>query len=216
VRAGHLWVVFAGAMRPPEVLEVPPALGDHLGPAERVEASGGTAIRLSLHRPLLIETRREDGTWRVRVSAEGQAPRLPHPLRLTSPARLRLEAGEPPRLVVLLDPETGEQLTVWPLLQADLGQIRQSLVELELLPTAQGLAWHVRSDRVRARILGKRWSSMRRAASPCPSHRAWGRALRPKLSGRPLRSPMLRHRRRPPRLPLQPRRLPLPLDREAA
>jgi hypothetical protein len=153
VRAGHLWVVFAAETSRPEDLVVPPALRDYLGRGERIEASGGTAIRFALRRPLSVETRREDRTWRVRLSTDAPAARPLYPVRLAAPPRLRLAPGEPPRLVAVRDPETGERLTVWPLLQANLGQPRQSLVELELLATAQGLAWRVRSDRVRAAIV---------------------------------------------------------------
>ena len=133
---------------------MPAELPDYVGQGERIAASGGTALRFALRRPLAAAARRDDRTWRVRLSADAQAPRPLYPLRLASPARLRLAPGEPPRLVVVRDPETGDQLTVWPLLQADLGQPRQSLVEIELLATAQGLAWRLRSDRVRPRVIG--------------------------------------------------------------
>jgi hypothetical protein len=154
VRAGHLWVVFAGEADRPEDLAVPPALRDHLGQGERIEASGGTAIRFALRGPLPVETRCEDRMWRVRLSAAAQAPRPLSPLRVPAPARLRLAPGESPHLVVLRDPGTGDRVTIWPLLQPNLGQPRQSFVELELLATAQGLAWRLHSDRVRARIVG--------------------------------------------------------------
>ena len=154
VRAAHLWVVFAAETNRPEDLTMPAELPDYVGQGERIAASGGTALRFALHRPLAATARRDDRTWRVHLSADAQAPRPLYPLRLASPARLRLTPGERPRLVVVRDPDTGEQLTVWPLLQADLGQPRQSLVEIELLATAQGLAWRLRSDRVRPRVVG--------------------------------------------------------------
>jgi hypothetical protein len=154
VRAGHLWVVSSGVTSPPEDLTVPPALRDDLAPGERVEASGGTAVRFALRRQLPVEARRENRVWRVRLSDDAQAPRPLAPLRILSPAGLRLAPGEAPRLVHLRDPDTGELLMVWPLLQPGLGQARQSYVDLELLATAQGLAWRLRSDRVRARIAG--------------------------------------------------------------
>ena len=153
MRAGHLWVVFAAETSGAEDLLMSSALRDHLGQGERIEASGGTALRFALRQPLAVEARRDDRRWQVRLSADAPAPRPVHPLRLRSPARLRLAPGETPRLVDVRDPETGDRLTVWPLLQSNLGQPRQRFVELELLPTAQGLAWRLRSDRVQARMV---------------------------------------------------------------
>ncbi|HEY7599705.1 MAG TPA: hypothetical protein VH741_07255, partial [Candidatus Limnocylindrales bacterium] len=154
VRAAHLWVVFAAEANRPEDLAMPAELPDDLGQGERIAASGGTALRFALRRPVTAAARRDDRTWRVRLSVDAQAPRPLYPLRLASPARLRLAPGEPARLVLVRDPDTGEQLTVWPLLQTDLGQPRQSLVQIELLATAQGLAWRLRSDRVQPRVIG--------------------------------------------------------------
>ena len=154
VRAAHLWVVFAAEANRPEDLAMPAELPGYIGQGERIAASGGTALRFALRRPVAAAVRRDDRTWRVRLSADAQAPRSLYPVRLAPPARLRLAPGEPPRLVVVRDPETGEQLTVWPLLQSPLGQPRQSLVEIELLATAQGLAWRLRSDRVQPRVTG--------------------------------------------------------------
>jgi hypothetical protein len=154
VRAAHLWVVFAAATSRAEDLALPPAVGDYLGQGERIAARGGTAFRFALLRPLAAAAHRDDRTWRVRLSAAAPAPRFLYPLRLAEPARLRLAPGEAPRLVVAHDPETGDRLTVWPLLQPGLGQPRQSFVELELPATAQGLTWRLRSDRVQARTVG--------------------------------------------------------------
>jgi hypothetical protein len=156
VRAGHLWVVFAAEASRGEDLVVPPtpsALLEHLGQGERVEASGGTALRFALRRPLAAEVIRLDRTWRIRLGVDGQAPRAVHPRPLASPTGLRLAPGESPRLVSLRDPEVGDRLTVWPLVQANLGQPRQRLVDLELLATVQGLAWRLHRDGVETRVL---------------------------------------------------------------
>jgi hypothetical protein len=154
VRGAHLWVVFGAGPGQPDDVAMPAPVRDYLDQGERVAASGGTAFRFALRRPLAAAAWRDERTWRVSLGADARAPRPLYPLRLTAPARLRLAPGEPPRLVAVRDPETGDQLTVWPLLQADLGQPRQSLVEVELLATAQGLAWRLRSDRVAARTVG--------------------------------------------------------------
>ena len=72
---------------------MPAELPDYLGQGERIAASGGTALRFALRRPLAAAARRDDRTWRVRLSADAQAPRPLYPLRLASPARLRLAPG---------------------------------------------------------------------------------------------------------------------------
>src|SRR5690606_2750507 len=64
----------------------------------------------------------------------------------------RLAPGESPRLVTLRDPEVGDELTAWPLQQANGGQPRQRLVDVDLLATARGLAWRVRRDGVGTRV----------------------------------------------------------------
>ena len=152
IRAGYFWSVFA----PPtgEPIEVPDALASplpgHLGPGELIEAAGGTALRFALRRPLAATVERAGARWRV---VFGTAPTAPQPVRIEraeGPPRLRIDAGEPARLVRLTDPEVGDQLVVWPLLAAGRGQpAARRLVELELLPTAQGLAWRARSDDLR-------------------------------------------------------------------
>src|SRR5690606_22028108 len=68
-RAGHLWVVFAAETSRPDHVVVPPmvaALRDDLGPGERVEASGGIALRFAVRRPLAFEVSRLDRIWRIR------------------------------------------------------------------------------------------------------------------------------------------------------
>jgi len=152
IRAGYLWSVFA----PPagEPVEVPFALASplpgHLGPGERVEASGGMALRFALRRPLAATVERVGAQWRV---VFGAAPTAPQAVRIegaAGPPRLRIHTGEAARLVRLTDPEVGDQLVLWPLLAAGRGQpSARRLVELELLPTAQGLAWRARSDDLR-------------------------------------------------------------------
>jgi hypothetical protein len=157
LRAGHLWSVFAPpadhAGVPVQLPRAAPVPG-YLGPGQAVAASGGTAIRFPLLRPLAAAVEREGARWRVILAATAPPPR-PAPLdRLHQPSRLRIATDEPVHLVSLIDPEVGHRLEFWPLLAPGLGQPRaQRLVDLELLATVQGLAWRAQSDRVQARIL---------------------------------------------------------------
>jgi hypothetical protein len=157
LRAGHLWGVFAPpADHSGAPLQLPRAspVPGYLGPGEPVAASGGTAIRFPLLRPLAAAVERDGARWRVILAATAPPPRPAPVERLQQPSRLRIVAGEAVRLVRLVDPEVGDRLEFWPLLAPGLGQPRaQRLVDLELLATAQGLAWRAQSDRMQARAL---------------------------------------------------------------
>jgi hypothetical protein len=153
LRAGYLWSVFAPLVAPGEValpsLESP-APG-WLGPGERVDAAGGTALRFPLRRPVAARIEGGGARWRVILGATAAPPQAARLERLADPSRLRIITGEPARLVRLTDPEVGDRLEVWPLLTPGLGQPRpQQLVDFELLATAQGLAWRRTADQLRA------------------------------------------------------------------
>jgi hypothetical protein len=153
LRAGYLWSVFA---TPPNAR--PTSLGSpvegYLGPGERIDATGGIALRFPLRRPLEARVERDGTRWHVILSARAAPPRSVPVTRLEQPVRLRFTTDEPARRVQLIDPEVGDRLDLWPLLEADLGQLRgRRLVDLELLPTAQGLAWRMLSDRAQARVV---------------------------------------------------------------
>ena len=157
LRGGYLWGVFAApADRAGAPLRLPRAtpVPGYLGPGEPVAASGGAAIRFPLLRPLAAAVERVGARWRVVLAATAPAPRALRVERLPQPARLRIAADEAVHLVRVVDPEVGDRLEFWPLLAPGLGQPRaQRLVDLELLATAQGLAWRAHSDRVQARTV---------------------------------------------------------------
>ncbi len=153
LRAGYLWSVFAA---PPNARLTSPGapVEGYFGPGERIDATGGMAFRFPLRRPLEARVGRDGSRWHVILSARA-APPGPVPVsRLERPARLRFAADEPARLVQLTDPEVGDRLDFWPLLEPDLGQPHgRRLVDLELLATAQGLAWRMLSDRAQSRVV---------------------------------------------------------------
>ena len=150
IRAGHLWSVFAAPDSDPVGLPTvfPSPLPGHLGPGELVDAAGGQSIRFALRRPLMIASvERDEARWRVVFGPARSAPQAVPLERTDDPERLLLVAGEAVNLVHLPDPEVGDELVIWPLLAAGRGQpTGRRLVDLELLPTAQGLAWRARSD----------------------------------------------------------------------
>jgi hypothetical protein len=156
LRAGHLWSVFASAADPADPPVLPTlasSVPGHLGPGELVEAVGGIAIRFPLRRPLAATVERAGARWRVILDAAAAPPRPARLERRQDPPRVRLAADDAPRLVSVIDPEVGDRLEFWPLL-AGQGQPRsQRLVDVELLATAQGLAWRALSDGVQTRIV---------------------------------------------------------------
>jgi hypothetical protein len=156
VRAGQLWAVFAAPGEP--TLRLPALaspLPGYLGPGERVDTPDGIALRFALRRPLTAAVERDGVRWRVVLGAASPPPLAVPIQRRDQPPRLRIDAGEPARLVRLTDPEVGDRLVLWPLLVPGRGQpARQRLVDVDLLATAQGLAWHARSDDLRAEVSG--------------------------------------------------------------
>ena len=154
LRAGYLWSVFAPltvqadtALLPSLASPVP----DWLGPGEPVDAAGGLALRFPLRRPLAARVERAGDRWRVILGTTARPPAAVQLQRLSDPPRLRIVTGEATRLVHVTDPEVGDQLEFWPLLAPGLGQPQpRRLVELDLLATAQGLAWRPQTDQLRA------------------------------------------------------------------
>ena len=157
VRAGYLWSVFAPLSAPADTL-LPASLASPvpawLGPGERVDAAAGLALRFPLRRALAAQVERAGNRWRVILGTTARPPAAVQVQRLPAPPRLRIDTGEPVRLVHVTDPEVGDQLGFWPLLAPGLGRPQpQQLVELELLATAQGLAWRAQTDQLRAEAI---------------------------------------------------------------
>jgi hypothetical protein len=154
IRAGHLWTVFADSLG--SAAELPPftpAIEGFLGPGEVVEAEGGVAVRFALRRPLGVLVERSGARWRIRLVEE---PVLPQPfdvVRTDDPHQLRLLVEGPFARVRARDPHVGDMLEFWPLLHAGRGlPAARRLVDLELLATAQGIAWRPLADGLRSLV----------------------------------------------------------------
>ena len=157
IRAGYLWSVFAPVAEPSAAAVLPslasPAPG-WLGPGERIDAAGGTALRFPLQRPLAARVERAGGRWRVVLGATAAPPGAARFERLAEPTRLRVLTGEAPHLIRLADPGVGDRLAVWPLLTPGLGEPQaRRLVDLEILATAQGLAWRPIADQLQTQVV---------------------------------------------------------------
>ena len=183
-RAGHLWVVFDApptSARTPVPPSVPPSLASLLGAGEMVTAEGGTAVRFAMKQDLGFDISQEQADrWRIKPRTDMIRPEAIEIVKVGEPATLRASTVGGDRIVSLIDPEVGDQIDVWPLREAGLGQPnRRRFVDLEFLATAQGLAWRALSDQLAARIRDGRlefdgrnglllsdWSTSRDASSP--------------------------------------------------
>jgi hypothetical protein len=160
-RGRQLWVVFPGgdvtvagwrSLDRPEVTA-------WLEPVASTGARGARVFRFRLPRPVRIEPHATASGWAIAVTPAGGEPHGAEtavPLRrLPEPGALVAETeGE---VVQLRDPDSGERLGV---LLAPAGGLRQRelarLVDLELLPSRQGLVWRPLADGIRATVAGGR------------------------------------------------------------
>lgn len=155
MRAGHLWAVFDE----PDIrllgdLPRPPA---GLGEGSLVQAAGGTAARYPMETAFNIHvTRTKDGHWQIEPTSASTSPQPVTVKRI--PASDGLHIGPVPgnRIVDLADPTVGDRIHVLPLMEPGPGQPSgRRFVDLELLSTAQGVAWRPLNDRLSARLDGQ-------------------------------------------------------------
>ncbi|MEM7042908.1 MAG: hypothetical protein AAF543_08865 [Pseudomonadota bacterium] len=150
VRAGHLWVVFDQ----PDVdlltsMPPPPAV---LNEGSFIPAKGGTAIRYRLRQPSNFQVMRTaNSQWTIEPVGVQTDLRPLVIERAEDPASLLVPSVSGQTIVRVTDPSVGDRLDVLPLSEAGLGQREgQRFVDLELMPTAQGLAWRTLNDRLTA------------------------------------------------------------------
>ena len=166
-RHGSLWIVFGAAEATVAGWRslAEPQLSGWLAPLLSRQAGAARLFRLELRRPVEIAVTADAAGWTVRLAAvRGNVlASAPFAGLGRDAASGSLQANIDGRLVEVNDPETGERLGV--LLAARAG-VRQPmparLVDLELLPTAQGLAWRPLADGVRGEIADGRFVLGRR------------------------------------------------------
>lgn len=151
-RAGVLWATFDAA---PGVAVGVAGLRDRslaawLEPLAPMTVDHAQLFRFQLRRKLRVEAVQDGATWRVRLTPEGSNSPVEAPVGVRRDTGLGVLQGPAPvRALDLEDPETGERLGA---LLAAGGRLRQPaavrLVDLELLPAAQGLAWQPLADGV--------------------------------------------------------------------
>ncbi|MCK5166574.1 MAG: hypothetical protein KAQ66_04620, partial [Rhodospirillaceae bacterium] len=156
-RAGYLWIIFDK-----RISIDAPAIAREAAPtilsAEQIETTKGTAIRLKTADGINPEIKRSGLAW---VFEFVRAPMLPSaPLETvaqpSSPlgARLFVSVPEPGEVIVVKDPEVGDNLAVVPVIPLGHGIGRVwSYPQLKLLQTKQGIVVQPLGDDLRIRSL---------------------------------------------------------------
>ncbi len=150
----NLWLVFgaAGADVAGWRSLQRPELAAWLEPETTRDVGGARLFRLRLNRQVDVSVRRESSSWIVQLAeADGRSP----PVRAADILRRDEREGElvatvDGQLVQLQEPRSGERMGALLTTAADVrhpGSVR--LVDLELLDSAQGLAWLPLADGVR-------------------------------------------------------------------
>ena len=153
-RAGWLWIVFdrraVPDAQPLPVLD--PALEQILGPVQPVAALsdvGATIFRIELRRPLGAQAIRAGDSWQILLRPEPAPPREVPLATLADPARVLARGTGSAAVVHVRDPVVGDSLEIWPLLGSGQGLPHgRNLVEVDLLPSAQGVVVRPRADEV--------------------------------------------------------------------
>lgn len=148
-RAGYLWAVFSAAPADSR-LPLPPPAPPPFGSGELIEVEQGTAIRFPLNQQIGIKVDAGlDGRWQIKSDTDPPVPTAPIIERIGQPSVLHVEAPSDGMIVRLVDPAVGDEINVWPLHDPGVGQpVRRRFVDLDLLPTVQGLVWRSLDDRL--------------------------------------------------------------------
>lgn len=152
IRAGHLFAVFDE--EDSDALSAFPVSPAAFGPGSLIPADGGIALRFPLDEPVDIGVSQTSvGEWRIEPLS---SPSEPWPLRVERAAGstgLRVTPVSGDRIVSIIDPSVGDRIDVLPQREPGFGQpSRRRFVDLELLPTMQGLAWRSLSDQLVAGV----------------------------------------------------------------
>lgn len=185
-RGDELWALFAA--EPAEVAGwgelARPELARWLVPVGSEQAGGVRLFRLAVRQPAEIRVEQAADGWRLRLTPP--RPELPGAagralVRGAEPGTLAATAPAG-RLAVIPDPLTGDRLGVLLTTSSGLRQpTAQRLVDLELLPTAQGLLWRPLADDLLATLEGERFILSRPGGLRLSDRMALAAADRPTL-----------------------------------
>jgi hypothetical protein len=156
-RGGTLWVLVAAG--PGEVAGWPSlargGLAGWLEPLTSEPADGARLLRFALSRPAQIAAALGPAGWRIHLAAPSDVsgPVEGEDRFVRSAEHGALEAEVDGQVMAVTDPATGARLGVLVSAVPGLRQPQSAkLVEVELLPSAQGLVWHPLSDDLTASL----------------------------------------------------------------
>lgn len=151
-RANYLWVVFDS---PPELANsiLPPPAPLPLMTGEMIPSDNATVIRFQLKSDINFHVRQDNfGRWFIQPGYEVKPPNAVTISSADSPGILRATALSKGKVITVEDPLVGDQINVWPLQAAGVGQPRRRrFVDLEFLPSLQGLVWRSINDDIMAK-----------------------------------------------------------------
>lgn len=155
-RAGYLWIVF-DALPTSSKTPLPPPAPPPLMAGEMMPADKATVIRFRISTDIGFDTRRDErGRWVVRPDRDPTPPDPVSIMPASTPGILHAVASSGGRMIDVEDPLVGDRLSIWTIQQAHVGQQkRRRFVDLEFLPSIQGLVWRPFNDGIVARSIPK-------------------------------------------------------------
>jgi len=146
-RAGYLWAVFDAPIDLSKST-LPPPLPDSLMPGEIIQSEDATTIRFRMKSDINVSVYLDDaGRWTIEPDDDPSLPASIPLLPADSPGVLRAAGASSGQIVEVTDPLVGDQLSIWPLGQAGMGQPkRRRFVDLEIQESIQGLVWRPLND----------------------------------------------------------------------
>lgn len=153
-RAGYLWIVFDAPVNSSQS-PIPPPSPYPLEAGRVIKDELATIIRFPMVSDIGINvTNQGGGRWIVRPGSSSTS-RSSIPIMPSDQSNvLHAQAQSNGRIVEAIDPVVGDRIGIWPVLQPLLGQQdRRRFVDLDILPSIQGLAWRQRNDDVSANMI---------------------------------------------------------------
>ena len=146
-RAGYLWVVFDAPVRSSR-LPIPPPSPYQLGSGEVIKEEHATIIRFPMLSEANINITNQGGQrWTIQLNAAANSRYSIPIMSSDQPSVLTATAPSKGHIVEIMDPIVGDQIGIWPVSQSHLGQQdRRRFVDLDILPSIQGLVWRKRND----------------------------------------------------------------------
>lgn len=150
-RAGYLWAVFDAPIDSSKS-RLPPPVPDSLMPGEIIQAEDATVIRFAMKSDISASVRREGtGRWIVEPDNDPDLPEMIQVSPADEPGVLRAAGKSSGMIIEVIDPLVGDELRIWPLQQAEVGQpTRRRFVDLEIQESIQGLVWRPLNDNLMA------------------------------------------------------------------